>query len=209
MFKNKKNQLDEMQEQKLLHIEKNGFWFAFWALGISIIVQMILFKGEAASHIAGEWLVFMCMCVYQVAACLRAGIWDRRLKPDAKTNAIISVIAGLATAVINSITFWVNLSESEDRVVVNYKGTLIDGTEFDANDGIEFGASQVIPGWTEGLGLLGKGGKATLYIPSNLAYGERAPRGSKIEPNSALIFEVEVVDIIKPVVEPVEAVEAE
>lgn len=97
----------------------------------------------------------------------------------------------------------------EDRVVVNYKGTLIDGTEFDANDGIEFGASQVIPGWTEGLGLLGKGGKATLYIPSNLAYGERAPRGSKIEPNSALIFEVEVVDIIKPVVEPVEAVEAE
>lgn len=118
MFKNKKNQLDEMQEQKLLHIEKNGFWFAFWALGISIIVQMILFKGEAASHIAGEWLVFMCMCVYQVAACLRAGIWDRRLKPDAKTNAIVSVIAGLATAVINSITFWVNLSESEDRVVV-------------------------------------------------------------------------------------------
>lgn len=97
----------------------------------------------------------------------------------------------------------------EDRVVVNYKGTLIDGTEFDANDGIEFGASNVIPGWTEGLGLLGKGGKATLYIPGNLAYGERAPRGSKIEPNSALIFEVEVVDIIKPVVEPVEAVEAE
>lgn len=97
----------------------------------------------------------------------------------------------------------------EDRVVVNYKGTLIDGTEFDANDGIEFGASQVIPGWTEGLGLLGKGGKATLYIPSNLAYGERAPYGSKIQSNSTLIFEVEVVDIIKPVVEPVEAVEAE
>jgi FKBP-type peptidyl-prolyl cis-trans isomerase len=97
----------------------------------------------------------------------------------------------------------------EDRVVVNYKGTLIDGTEFDANDGIEFGASQVIPGWTEGLGLLGKGGKATLYIPSKLAYGERAPRGSKIQPNSTLIFEVEVVDIIKPVVEPVEVVEAE
>ena len=97
----------------------------------------------------------------------------------------------------------------EDRVVVNYKGTLLDGTEFDANDGIEFYANQVIKGWTEGLGLLGKGGKATLYIPGKLAYGERAPRGSKIQPNSTLIFEVEVVDIIKPVVEPVEVVEAE
>jgi FKBP-type peptidyl-prolyl cis-trans isomerase len=86
----------------------------------------------------------------------------------------------------------------QDRVVVNYKGTLIDGTEFDANDGIEFGVSQVIPGWTEGLGLLGKGGKATLYIPSNLAYGERPPRGSNIMPNSTLIFEVEVLDIIRP-----------
>jgi FKBP-type peptidyl-prolyl cis-trans isomerase len=86
----------------------------------------------------------------------------------------------------------------QDRVVVNYKGTLIDGTEFDANDGIEFGVSQVIPGWTEGLGLLGKGGKATFYIPSNLAYGERPPRGSNILPNSTLIFEVEVLDIIRP-----------
>ena len=118
MFKNKKNLLDEMQEQKLLRIEKNGFWFAFWALFASIIVQMIVFKADAMSHIAGEWFVFMCMCLYQAVACMRAGIWDRRLKPDAKTNAIISVLAGLATAVINSITFWVNLGGSEDRVIV-------------------------------------------------------------------------------------------
>ena len=118
MFKNKKNQLDEMQEQKLLHIEKNTCWFAFWMLGLSMVVQMIVFKADAMSHVAGEWLVFMSMCLYLCAACMKAGIWDRRLKPDAKTNAIISVIAGLATAVINSITFWVNLSESEDRVIV-------------------------------------------------------------------------------------------
>lgn len=85
----------------------------------------------------------------------------------------------------------------KDVVTVNYKGTLIDGTQFDANDGIEFAANQVIPGWTEGLGLLGKGGKATLYIPANLAYGENAPRGSDIQPNSTLIFEVEVLDIKK------------
>ena len=90
--------------------------------------------------------------------------------------------------------------QPEDKVLVNYKGTLLDGTEFDANEGIEFQANRVIAGWTEGLGLLGKGGKATLFIPSELAYGERAPRGSVIEPNSTLIFEVEVLDIIKPAV---------
>ena len=95
----------------------------------------------------------------------------------------------------------------EDEVIVNYKGTLIDGTEFDANDGIEFKANQVIKGWTEGLGLMGKGGKATLFIPAELAYGANAPRGSVIEPNSTLIFEVEVVDIIRPEVEETEVVE--
>jgi FKBP-type peptidyl-prolyl cis-trans isomerase len=82
-------------------------------------------------------------------------------------------------------------------VLVNYKGTLLDGTQFDANDSIQFAANRVIKGWTEGLGLLGKGGKATLYIPSKLGYGPRAPYGSPIEPNSILIFEVEVLDIVK------------
>ena len=83
----------------------------------------------------------------------------------------------------------------QDTVVVNYKGTFINGKEFDANESAEFIANRVIKGWTEGLGLLGKGGKATLYIPGDLAYGERGNRG--IEPNSTLIFEVEVLDIKK------------
>ena len=87
--------------------------------------------------------------------------------------------------------------QPDDKVVVNYIGTLIDGTEFDANDGMTFQANHVIPGWTEGLGLMGKGGRATLFIPAELAYGERAPRGSVIAPNSTLIFEVEIVDIIR------------
>lgn len=93
----------------------------------------------------------------------------------------------------------------EDKVVVNYKGTLIDGTEFDAGESVEFYANQVIKGWTEGLGLLSKGGKATLYIPSELAYGKRGA-GRDIKPNSTLIFEVEIVDVItEPVVEEVVA----
>lgn len=81
-----------------------------------------------------------------------------------------------------------------DTVVVNYVGNLIDGTEFDANNDVEFIANRVIKGWTEGLGLMGKGGKATLFIPGNLAYGERGV-GSEIGPNSVLVFEVEVLDI--------------
>ena len=83
----------------------------------------------------------------------------------------------------------------QDTVWVNYKGTLLDGTVFDQNDSTKFVANRVIRGWTEGLGLLGEGGKATLYIPAELAYGERGNRG--IAPNSTLIFDVEVLKVGK------------
>ena len=83
----------------------------------------------------------------------------------------------------------------QDTVWVNYKGTLLDGTVFDQNDSTKFVANRVIKGWTEGLGLLGEGGKAILYIPANLAYGERGNRN--IAPNSTLIFDVEVVKVGK------------
>ena len=83
----------------------------------------------------------------------------------------------------------------QDTVWVNYKGTLLDGTVFDQNDSTKFVANRVIKGWTEGLGLLGEGGKATLYIPSDLAYGERGNRS--IEPNSVLVFDVEVLKVGK------------
>ncbi len=83
----------------------------------------------------------------------------------------------------------------QDTVWVNYKGTLLDGTVFDENQNMDFVANQVIAGWTEGLGLLGEGGKATLYIPSELAYGERGNRS--IAPNSVLIFDVEILKVGK------------
>ena len=87
--------------------------------------------------------------------------------------------------------------QATDTVWVYYSGKTIDGKEFDGNMGAEeptrFVANRVIKGWTEGLGLLGDGGKATFYIPSDLAYGERGNRG--IEPNSVLIFDVEVVRV--------------
>lgn len=86
----------------------------------------------------------------------------------------------------------------QDTVWVNYKGTLIDGTVFNENnseEGIMFVANRVIRGWTEGLGLVGEGGKLTLYIPSSLAYGERGNQA--IAPNSTLIFDVEVLKVGK------------
>ena len=84
-----------------------------------------------------------------------------------------------------------------DTVWVYYSGKTIDGNEFDGNMGAEeptrFVANRVIKGWTAGLGRLGDGGKATFDIPSDRAYGERGHRG--IEPNSVLIFDVEVVRV--------------
>lgn len=83
-----------------------------------------------------------------------------------------------------------------DTVVANYKGTLIDGTEFDSSykrgEPTEFPLDRVIKGWTEGLQLIGKGGKIKLTIPSALAYGSQGQLGGEV-----LIFEVELVDVKK------------
>jgi FKBP-type peptidyl-prolyl cis-trans isomerase FklB len=88
-----------------------------------------------------------------------------------------------------------------DMVITNYKGTLLDGTEFDSsykrNEPATFPVNRVIKGWTEALLLMKPGAKYQLFIPSSLAYGERAV-GDKIGPNSTLIFEVELVAIKPP-----------
>ncbi|MEH6625532.1 MAG: FKBP-type peptidyl-prolyl cis-trans isomerase [Motiliproteus sp.] len=85
-----------------------------------------------------------------------------------------------------------------DTVQVHYRGTLIDGTEFDSSYShggpATFPLNGVIPGWTEGLQLISQGTKAKLYIPSELAYGPSG-MGPTIGPNSALVFEVELLAI--------------
>lgn len=83
----------------------------------------------------------------------------------------------------------------QDTIWVNYKGTLLNGEVFDQNDSVQFNLNRVVPGFAEGICLLGEGGKATLYIPANLAYGENGNRN--IEPNSTLIFDVEVLTVNK------------
>jgi len=89
----------------------------------------------------------------------------------------------------------------EDTVEVNYQGTLIDGTEFDSSykrgQSVSFGVGQVIPGWTEALQLMPVGSKWRLVLPPELAYGTGGA-GQQIGPNSALVFEVELLNIAKP-----------
>ena len=88
----------------------------------------------------------------------------------------------------------------KDTVEVHYRGTLLDGTEFDSSysrgEPVTFPLNGVIKGWTEGLQQIGEGTKVEFYIPDSLAYGERGS-GQKITPNATLVFEVELLQVKK------------
>jgi len=98
-------------------------------------------------------------------------------------------------------------TSDKDTVWVNYKGTLLDGTVFDQNDDINFTLGRVIKGWSEGMKLVGEGGKIKLVIPGDLAYGEYGTRG--IEPNATLVFDVDLNKVgtfVEPIEEPAKPV---
>ena len=88
---------------------------------------------------------------------------------------------------------------AKSQVKCHYEGTLIDGTKFDSSydrgEPATFGLNQVIPGWTEGVQLMGEGAKYRFFIPYNLGYGERGA-GASIPPYAALIFVVELIEVL-------------
>ena len=120
------------------------------------------------------------------------------LESNGKRPEVITLKSGSQYEIINKGNG--NLPKASDKVRVHYHGTLIDGTVFDSSvrrgEPATFGVTQVISGWVEALQLMPVGSKWKLYIPSNLAYGAQGA-GQHIGPHTTLIFEVELLDIVK------------
>ena len=103
---NKKNQLDEMQEQTMLGIEARGFWLLWAGLFLAILVQIIL--GTPISQWVGEFVVFMAGCIYTMIECIRNGLWDRHISANTPTNVLGSLFAGVVVSVVIGLAngFW-------------------------------------------------------------------------------------------------------
>ncbi len=121
------------------------------------------------------------------------------LAANVKKEGVKATASGLQYKVLKTGTG--KSPKKTDKVKVHYHGSLIDGSVFDSsverNEPVTFGVSQVIPGWTEALQMMKEGDKWQIALPSKIAYGEQPPPGSKIGPNSTLIFDVELLSIEK------------
>ena len=100
-MKQTKKHLDEMQEQKLLHIEEIGFWLVFWALFIAIIVQFLL--GAHLKEIAGEGIVLLVASIYIAVRSLKNGLWTHSYAPNFKTNASASILPAFLLGIIKAV----------------------------------------------------------------------------------------------------------
>jgi FKBP-type peptidyl-prolyl cis-trans isomerase FklB len=121
---------------------------------------------------------------------------EKFLAENAKKEGVKTLASGLQYKEIAPGTG--KSPKTSDTVTTHYKGTLVDGTEFDSSykrgEPATFPVSGVIPGWTEALQLMKEGAKWQLFVPSGLAYGEQGA-GQVIGPNATLIFEVELISI--------------
>ncbi len=166
----------------------------------------ILIAGIKAQHLKQETL----MTLEQADEALRAEVekvfaaraeeakqrGQEYLDANAKKEGVTVTESGLQYSVITAADG--AKPKETDTVTVHYRGTLIDGTEFDSSysrgSPTSFGLNQVIPGWTEGLQLMSVGSKYRLVIPYDLGYGDRGA-GGQIGPYETLIFEVELIEI--------------
>ena len=126
---------------------------------------------------------------------------EKFLSENALREGVITLPSGLQYEVLTEGT-----GEKPgllDQFTAHYTGTLIDGTKFDSSydhpegEPLKYGVNQVVPGWTEALQLMSVGSKWKIYLPYQLAYGERGTQGGPIEPYAALIFEMELLGVEK------------
>jgi FKBP-type peptidyl-prolyl cis-trans isomerase len=125
-------------------------------------------------------------------------IGKKFLEENAVKEGVVTLPSGLQYKVLTAGSGTEHPTASS-QVKVHYRGTLLSGVEFDSShkrgEPSTFGVGQVIKGWTEALQLMVEGDEWEVYIPSDLAYGERGT-GSNIGPNSALIFKVQLIEIL-------------
>ena len=124
---------------------------------------------------------------------------EKFLAENAKKPGVKTTASGLQYEVLTEGTG--AKPKASDKVRVHYKGTLLDGETFDDSyargEPVEFALAQVVPGWQEGLQLMPVGSKYKLWIPGKLGYGEQGTPGGPIGPNATLVFEVELLDVVK------------
>ena len=105
----RKNNLDEMQEQKLLHIESRGYWLSFWLLAASLVIQLVCYgPGTDWRFMIAEWSIFMIIALYVAVACMKAGIWDRKLKPTLGNNLLMSFCGGAVMGIAQFVISYRN-----------------------------------------------------------------------------------------------------
>jgi FKBP-type peptidyl-prolyl cis-trans isomerase len=123
---------------------------------------------------------------------------EKWLAENGKREGVVTTPSGLQYEVVTLGTG--PKPAATDKVKVHYTGTLIDGSKFDSSvdrgEPATFGVNQVIPGWVEGIQLMPTGSKFKFFIPSDLGYGPTGA-GDKIPGNSTLIFDVELLEIVK------------
>lgn len=134
----------------------------------------------------------------EAAAAVNAVAGKKYLEENAKRPEVKTTPSGLQYEVL--VEGDGPMPEAKDQVKVHYTGKLIDGTVFDSSvergEPATFGVTQVIPGWVEALQMMKQGAKWRVFIPSDLAYGPQGA-GGVIGPNSTLIFDVELLEVIK------------
>ena len=107
-----RNNLDEMQEQKLLHIEAHGFWILYVLIACDLLIGVLTGSQSKGNENLIEFCSFLAVSIYLTGSCIKNGIWDRHLQATVKTNVILSVIAGLIVAAVNAVVYLRNISGS-------------------------------------------------------------------------------------------------